>query len=71
MRITTVLPCESLLHVAARTYSGTSYQGQGGLAAYVRAIVARNTQPRDPPSPLAAIVDWTALLPGTKLELPS
>lgn len=71
MRTTTVLPGETLMHVAARTIAGSSYQGQGALAAYIAAIVARNTQPREQPSPLTPIVDWTALAVGAVLELPT
>lgn len=71
MRTTTVLPGETLWHVAARTLGGSSFVGQGALAAYVAAIVARNTQARDQPSPLAVVVDWTALAPGDQLELPT
>jgi hypothetical protein len=71
MRTTTVVSGETLFHVAARTIGGSSFAGQGSLAAYVAAIVARNTQSREQPSPLAVVVDWTALAPGDQLELPS
>lgn len=71
MRVTTVLPGESLVHVAARTQAGSSYQGVAALPAYIQAIVALGSKPRQQPSPYPTIVDWTAFLPGTPLELPS
>jgi len=71
MRVTTVLPGESLVHVAARTQGGSSYQGVAAFPAYLQALVALNSQPRPQLSPLQPVVDWTALLPGQLLALPS
>lgn len=71
MRVTTVRVGESLVHVAARTQGGSSYRGVAALPAYIQAIVALNSQPRPQPSPLQPVVDWTALVPGQPLALPS
>jgi hypothetical protein len=71
MRVTTVLPGESLVHVAARTQGGSSYQGVAALPAYIQALVMINSQARPQPSPLQPVVDWSALAPGQLLALPS
>lgn len=57
MNSTIVLPRETLLHVAARTISTTSYTS---LALYIQDIVAAN--------PL--VVDWSAITTGLLLVLP-
>lgn len=60
MRAVTVLTNDSLLAIAGRTIGGSSYTIDL-LGAYIDQIVALNQQ----------IYDWTALVPGTVLQLPN